>query len=122
MASVQAIQTFYQENLGLIYRFVYSNIGNREEAEDITSDIFLKAVRGVDTERGPLSMQKWVFQSLILRWPTAGGRIIENVGQPVRWMSRSEAGAKIVQFRALKRAADLEQGVRGTMESDLVVS
>jgi RNA polymerase sigma-70 factor (ECF subfamily) len=56
------MQTFYQENPGLIYRFVYSNIGNREEAEEITSDIFLKAVRGVDTERGPLSMQKWVFR------------------------------------------------------------
>src|SRR5579872_1284216 len=60
--NVQEFQTFYEENLGLIYRFVYSKVGNREEAEDLTSQIFIKAVRGVDTERGPLSMQKWLFQ------------------------------------------------------------
>ena len=61
-ANVQEFQTFYEENLGLIYRFVYSKVGNREEAEDLTSQIFMKAVRGVDTERGPQSMQKWLFQ------------------------------------------------------------
>src|SRR6266852_4628482 len=61
-ANVQEFQTFYQENLGLIYRYVYSKVGNREEAEDLTSQIFIKAIRGVDTERGPRSMQKWLFQ------------------------------------------------------------
>ena len=59
---VQEFQTFYQQNLGLIYRYVYSKVGNREEAEDLTSQIFIKAVRGVDTERGAQSMQKWLFQ------------------------------------------------------------
>jgi RNA polymerase sigma-70 factor (ECF subfamily) len=59
---VQEFQTFYQENLGQIYRYVYSKVGNREEAEDLTSQIFIKAVRGVDTERGPQSMQKWLYQ------------------------------------------------------------
>src|SRR5258708_28033443 len=61
-ANVQEFQTFYQENLGLIYRYVYSKVGNREEAEDLTSQIFMKAIRGVDTERGSQSMQKWLFQ------------------------------------------------------------
>src|SRR5947209_13582005 len=59
---VQEFQTFYQENLGLIYRYVYSKVGNREEAEDLTSQIFIKAVRGVDSEPGTQSMQKWLFQ------------------------------------------------------------
>ena len=27
---VQEFQTFYQENLGLIYRYVYSKVGNRK--------------------------------------------------------------------------------------------
>jgi RNA polymerase sigma-70 factor (ECF subfamily) len=61
-ADVQAFQAFYQENLGVIFRFVLSKVGNREEAEDITSQIFIKAVRGVETERSRLSMQKWLFQ------------------------------------------------------------
>ncbi len=61
-AAVQEFQTLYQENLGLIYRYVYSKVGNREEAEDLTSQIFIKAVRGVDQERGMQSIQKWLFQ------------------------------------------------------------
>ncbi len=59
---VQEFQKFYQEHLGSIYRFVYSKVGNREEAEDLTSQIFIKAVRGIDRERGALSMQRWLFQ------------------------------------------------------------
>ena len=41
-ANVQEFQAFYQENIGLIYRFVYSKVGNREEAEDLTSQIFIR--------------------------------------------------------------------------------
>ena len=61
-ANVQDFLTFYQEIIGPIYRFVYSKLGNREEAEDLTSQIFMKAVRGMDTERAAQSMQKWLFQ------------------------------------------------------------
>ena len=40
-------QTFYQEKLGLVYHSVYSKVRNHQEAEDLTSQIFLKAVRGL---------------------------------------------------------------------------
>ncbi|GCE22306.1 RNA polymerase sigma factor [Dictyobacter kobayashii] len=58
----QTFQTFYQENLGIIYRYVYSKVGNREEAEDLCAQIFMKAAQSIDAERGPQSMQKWLFQ------------------------------------------------------------
>jgi RNA polymerase sigma-70 factor (ECF subfamily) len=58
----QEFRTFYQEHLGMIYRYVYRKVGNREEAEDLTAQIFVKAARGFDTERGPLHMQRWLFQ------------------------------------------------------------
>ena len=166
-AGVQEFQTFYQENLGLIYRYVYSKVGNREEAEDLTSQIFMKAVRGVDTERGPLSVQKWLFQvartTIADYWRThyrvstssleelleAGWegpaeedaiaissrptervqRILHALPEHYREvltcrfllnlsirdtaskMGLTEANVKVLQFRALKRAADLEHMV-----------
>ncbi|HYK83929.1 MAG TPA: sigma-70 family RNA polymerase sigma factor [Ktedonobacteraceae bacterium] len=168
---MQEFQTFYQENLGLIYRYVYSKVGNREEAEDLTSQIFIKAVRGVDTERGPQSMQKWLFQVarttiadywrvyykvstssleelLEAGWEgpveeeqtAVSNRPIERVQRilaalPEHYrevlfnrfllnlsiketalrMGLTEANVKVLQFRALKRAADVEYMVTGSM-------
>ncbi len=58
----QAFQSFYRENLGPIYRYVYRKVGNREEAEDLTSQIFIKAVRSLNHDRGPQSSRNWLFQ------------------------------------------------------------
>jgi RNA polymerase sigma-70 factor (ECF subfamily) len=57
----QAFQTFCQENFGPIYRFVYKKVRNREEAEDLTSQIFLKVVSSIDRERSRQSMQQWLY-------------------------------------------------------------
>ena len=54
--------TFYQENLGLIYHYVYSKVGNHQEAEDLTSQIFLKVVRSLDLKRDPRSVHTWLFR------------------------------------------------------------
>jgi len=59
---VEDFQTFYQENLGLIYCFVYSKVGNRQEAEDLTSQVFLKAVRSLDFKHDLRSMRTWLFR------------------------------------------------------------
>src|SRR5437016_3912185 len=61
-AAMQEFQSFYQENLGPIYRYIYSNVRNREEAEDLTSQVFLKAVRNLDLKRSMQSGQAWLFQ------------------------------------------------------------
>ena len=161
----QEIQRLYQERYGFIYRYVYSKIGNREDAEDLTSEIFLKAARSLDQERSRESMQQWLY--LITRttiadywrahyrlptssldeltdagWevpdeeaPTATSgsakdrvqRILEALPEQQREvlkcrfllklsiketalrMGVSVANAKVLQFRALKHAADLER-------------
>jgi RNA polymerase sigma factor (sigma-70 family) len=55
-------QAFYQENLGSIYRYVYNRTGNRQEAEDLTAQVFLKVVRNLDFKRDPHSLRTWLFQ------------------------------------------------------------
>lgn len=163
--AVQEFQRFYQENLGPIYRYVFSKVGNREEAEDLTSQIFIKAVRSVDIDRSAQSMQKWLFQVarttiadywrahykapahsldalLETGWegPADEGsealnsrpeervhNILQALPEHYREvltcrfllnltirdtalrMGLTEANVKVLQFRALKRAADIEQ-------------
>ena len=61
-AEVQKFEQLYQENLDPIYRFVYSHVRHREAAEDLTSQIFLKAVRSLDLERSAHSSTAWLFR------------------------------------------------------------
>jgi RNA polymerase sigma-70 factor, ECF subfamily len=163
----QEFQKFYQENLGLIYRYVYNQIRNREVSEDLTSHIFLKAISGIDHERSRLGMQKWLYliaRSTIADYLRAQYRLpkrsldelletgwegpaeleviapsnraeerVERILQALpekyrevlkcRFLHKlsvkatalqlgvTEANVKVLQFRALKRAADLEQVV-----------
>jgi RNA polymerase sigma-70 factor (ECF subfamily) len=60
-AEVQKFELFYQEHLESIYRFVYSHVRNREVAEDLTSQIFLKAMSSLDLERSAYSSSAWLF-------------------------------------------------------------
>lgn len=161
---MQEFQSFYQENVGPIYRYVYSNVRNRQEAEDLTSQIFLKALRGLDLERGVQSGHAWLFRvartTITDYWrahyrettssldelsetgwegpaesessPVSSGAadrvrgILEvlperdrevltsrflmhlSVRETALKMGLTEANVKVVQFRALKRAAQLK--------------
>jgi RNA polymerase sigma-70 factor, ECF subfamily len=157
-----SIQKLYANNVTAIYRFIYSKVGNREEAEDLTSKVFIKAMQNVDSTRSAESVQSWLFQVarttiadfwrdfyrlradsldtlLTAGWEAAvreGGtepqeyhaRQVQQILShlPARYrevltyrfllcctiketaerMSLSEANVKVLQFRALKRAAE----------------
>ena len=59
--NTQDLPTFYQENLTRIYQFVYVQVKNREVAEDLTSQVFLKAVRHLDYQRSSQSIRSWLL-------------------------------------------------------------
>ena len=59
---IQQFQAFYEDNLVSVYRFVFQSLRNREEAEDLTSQIFLKALRFLDPERSTHRARSWLFQ------------------------------------------------------------
>jgi RNA polymerase sigma-70 factor (ECF subfamily) len=162
----EAFQKFYAEKFEPIYRYVYSKVGNREEAEDLTSEIFLKAARSIDQQRSPQSMHYWLYliahttvadywrsyyhkpkasldALLETGWegpveedePDAMNsipaqrvqRLLQALPQKYREvlicrfllnlsikatalrLGVTEANVKVLQFRALKRAANLEQ-------------
>lgn len=51
----------FQENAAKIYSFIYAKVGNREAAEDLTSQVFLKAVRWLAEDRSADSIRSWLY-------------------------------------------------------------
>jgi RNA polymerase sigma-70 factor (ECF subfamily) len=51
----------FERYLDPVYRFLYSRVGNREDAEDLTSEVFLKATRQLDSDREEASVAQWLF-------------------------------------------------------------
>jgi RNA polymerase sigma-70 factor (ECF subfamily) len=155
----------YEEHLAVIYRFIYSKVGNREEAEDLTSQVFLKAVDHVDQARAAESLRGWLYrtarttvadhwrhfyrlrtnsldhlleggwevpaeecgqasselpemrvQALLQQLPERYRQVLtyrfllnHTIRETAAKMQLSEVNVKILQFRALKKAADIDE-------------
>jgi RNA polymerase sigma-70 factor (ECF subfamily) len=164
----QGVRALYEQHVTPIYRFIYAKVGNREEAEDLTSQVFVKALRGIDAARDAQSIQSWLFQvartTVADHWrefyrlrtdslddllqagweatareaPAASdaeervGRILNrlppryrevltcrfllnySVRETAEHLHLSEANVKVLQFRALKRAAREAMDLRAT--------
>lgn len=58
----EAISTLYRKYLGPIYAFVYAKTGNKQDAEDITQDVFLRAFSAVEGFKFKASFKNWLYQ------------------------------------------------------------
>jgi RNA polymerase sigma-70 factor (ECF subfamily) len=56
-----ALGSAFQENAAKIYAFIYAKVGNRETAEDLTSQVFLKATRWLAEDRSADSIRSWLY-------------------------------------------------------------
>jgi RNA polymerase sigma factor (sigma-70 family) len=52
---------------GKIYGLVYSMTGNREDAEDVTQDVFLKAWKALGRFRGQSGFYTWIYRIALNR-------------------------------------------------------
>ena len=157
------VDGIYRTHVRSIYSFIYSKVGNREAAEDLTSEVFVKALGHLDTGRQEASIAAWLFRvarnAVTDYWRAAGraqvialdderlaraapsppdiprqeqneararavlDRLPENhrrvlsyrlldglsVAETAAAIVTSEANVKVLQHRALKRAAELRE-------------
>ena len=160
----------YDEHVVGIYRFIYARVGNRPDAEDLTAQVFVRAVEQLDTTREPGQIAAWLYrvahnatadywrafyrlplvgadhvapgwepaddsarpstdpderanarvQELLRRLPDHYRRVLElrflerlSVAETAKAMGISSGNARVLQYRALRRAALLEDGADG---------
>lgn len=56
-----SLGALYRRYVGEIYRYAYRQVGNREDAEGLTSQIFLQMVRGIGGYRPQGQFRAWVY-------------------------------------------------------------
>ena len=157
------VEALYRAHVRPLYTFIYSRVGNREAAEDITSEVFMKALTHLDPTREEHSLVSWLYRvarsavadywragrgarvialeeactarrlppatdvvrqeqtatrarALLARLPAHYRTVLSHrlldglsVAETARCMGTSEANVKILQHRALKRAAELRE-------------
>lgn len=52
----------YQAHVTAIYQYLYSRVGNRPDAEDLTSQVFTKALTGMRTDVSVGELRSWLFR------------------------------------------------------------
>jgi len=45
-----------------IHRFVYARVGNRPDAEDLTAQVFMRALEQLELDRSPAEISAWLYR------------------------------------------------------------
>lgn len=76
-----------------VYSFLYRRVGNREDAEDLTSEVFLRAARQIDPTRPELSVARWLF--------TVARTVLAD-----HWRKYYQSGASVPLDEEMEHAAE----------------
>jgi RNA polymerase sigma-70 factor (ECF subfamily) len=52
----------YDAHVVGIYRFIYARVGNHPDAEDLTAQVFVRAVEQLDMSRDPRQVAAWLYR------------------------------------------------------------
>jgi RNA polymerase sigma factor (sigma-70 family) len=163
-------EEIYDAHVVGIYRFIYARLGNRPDAEDLTAQVFMRALEQLDTTREAGQIASWLYrvsqnaiadywrafyrlpmvgtdhvapgwepidvshevreelhdgaaarvEALLGRLPDNYRRVLElrflrrlSVAETATEMGISRGNAKVLQYRALRRAALLGDAIDG---------
>jgi RNA polymerase sigma factor (sigma-70 family) len=156
--AAEAVRDAFDAYAIAIYQFAYRRLGNRDDAEDITGQVFYKAARGLDPSFSEPERRAWLYRAARTAiadiWRSYGGSTIVSLEwyveapTPIRRqndeadrrvklileelapiqrrvlelrflegrttretaseLGLTETNVKVIQHRALRRAAELE--------------
>ena len=115
-------EEIYDAQVVPIYRFIYARVGNAPDAEDLTAQVFMRAVEQLDTTREMGQIVSWLYRvsqnaiadywRAFYRLPANYRRVLElrfiqrlSVAETADQMGITRGNAKVLQYRALRKAA-----------------
>jgi len=55
-------EAIYDAHVTAIHRFIYARVGNRPDAEDLTGQVFMRAVEQLDLDRPAPQISAWLYR------------------------------------------------------------
>ena len=55
-------EEIYDQQVVPIYRFIHARVGNRPDAEDLTAQVFMRAIEQLDTTRDRGQIVSWLYR------------------------------------------------------------
>jgi RNA polymerase sigma-70 factor (ECF subfamily) len=52
----------YQTQVTAIYQYLYARVGNRPDAEDLTAQVFMKAIQGMRQDVSVAELRSWLYK------------------------------------------------------------
>jgi RNA polymerase sigma-70 factor, ECF subfamily len=119
-----AFGALYDRHFQQIYRFVYSRVGEQSAAEDVTSEVFMKALRGIgryqDTGR---PFQAWLYQisvnAIADRYRAA--KPVEDIDEQRALASDTDVEAVAARRDELRRIWELVERLPGPQRTAMVL-
>lgn len=105
-----AFGVLYRRHVTPIYRYLYSRVRNAADAQDLTAQVFLEALQGLDCYRERGSFRAWLFT--IAHHKAADHHRRQHLELPLDEARDTAAGgegplARLVHEEALQRLADV---------------
>src|ERR1700681_508593 len=93
----------YQTHVTAIYQYIYGRVGNRPDAEDLTAQVFVKAINGMRTDVSVPELRSWLYRvaqtTLADHWREdyAGdaGEVDDDVKRPTTTREEPEAVLRV---------------------------
>src|SRR5881397_3117746 len=77
----------YQTHVTAIYQYIYSRVGNRPDAEDLTAQVFMKAISGMRNDVSVPEMRSWLYRvaqtTLADHWREYYAEVAEELDEDV---------------------------------------
>jgi RNA polymerase sigma-70 factor, ECF subfamily len=108
-------EEIYDEQVVPIYRFIHARVGNRPDAEDLTAQVFMRAIEQLDTTRDRGQIVSWLYRvsqnaiadywRAFYRLPVIGAEQVAPGWEPMEPSPArdraSEDGAAVARVRVL---------------------
>jgi RNA polymerase sigma-70 factor, ECF subfamily len=93
----------YQTHVTAIYQYIYNRVGNRPDAEDLTAQVFMKAINGMRSDVSVPELRSWLYRvaqtTLADHWreyyAEDAGELDEDVTRPPAARENPEAVQRV---------------------------